>query len=181
MQLFFFFRRAPKNSQTQKGGGKGKGAGERSKERGEGVVRGRVLCGGHCGCVRQPTSYISLYTQTTAEGPKLATATLFLFLCLTLSLSHSLCLPPSCCCCFTASLGRFSGKVSCFTFSLWLSWFYLQLNKMPSTVLNANFQRCMRFATAPPSGHTPPFHDPSVHDHLAQMRLANDYALCLLA
>lgn len=32
------------------------------------------------------------------------------------------------------------GKVSCFTFSLWLSWFYLQLNKMPSTVLNANFQ-----------------------------------------
>lgn len=32
----------------------------------------------------------------------------------------------------------FGGKVSCFTFSLWLSWFYLQLNKMKSTVLNAN-------------------------------------------
>lgn len=73
--FFFFFVVHPKTAKLKKGEAKEKGLGK-----GEGVVRGRVLCGGHCGCVRQPTSYISLYTQTTAEGPKLATATLFLFL-----------------------------------------------------------------------------------------------------
>lgn len=87
-QLFFH----PKNPKTGKLKG-GKGKEETRKRRGWGLGCA-MLCWGHCGCVRQPTSYISLCTQTTAEGPKLAAATTSL-LPHSLPVSLSLSLPPA--------------------------------------------------------------------------------------
>lgn len=132
---FFVHPKNPKNSKLERGHGQGGGR--------EGVPL-RLCKAAH-------KLHIPLHT---GDRWRTKTRPLSLSLC-SLSLSFPSLVPFEfvlsccCCCCFTASLGRFSGKVSCFTFSLWLSWFYLQLNKTSSTVLNANSHRCMRFAAIP--------------------------------